>query len=60
MKIWEEVFFKLRVSSDGLVNSKKVFSQDIHLIQTHIDVVVEYLEVPISVVFELFIDDEFI
>ena len=58
--IWDEVFFKLRVSSDGLVSRKNVFSEYSHCIETHLDMVVEFLDVHISVAFELYIDEEFI
>ena len=44
MNIWDELFFKLRVSFDGLVTSKKVFSESSHRIETHLDVFVEVLE----------------
>ena len=54
--IWDEVFCKLRVSIDGLVTSKKVFSESNHRIETHIDVVVEVLEVHRSVSFDYFLD----
>ena len=50
--IWYEVFCKLRVSFDGLVTRKEVFSESIHLIVAHIDVVVEVLEIQICVSFE--------
>ena len=43
--IWDEVFFKLRVSFDELVIRKKVFSESSHCIETRLDVVVEVLEV---------------
>ena len=43
--IWDEVLFKLRVSFGELVSSKKVFSESSHHIETHIDVVVEVIEV---------------
>ena len=43
--IWDEVLFKLRVSFGELVISKKVFSESSHHIETHIDVVVEVIEV---------------
>ena len=49
--IWDEVFFKLRVYFFILVIRKKVFSYSSHLIETHINVVVEVLEVDISVSF---------
>ena len=58
--IWDEVFFKLRVSFDGLLRIKKVLSEYSHRIETHLDVVVEVLEVQSSVTFGLCIDDEFI
>ena len=54
--IWGKVFFKLRVSFDGLVNRNKVFSDYSHCIETHIYVVVKVLEVHISVAFEFFLD----
>ena len=57
--IWDEVFFKLRVSFDELVSSKKVLSESSHRIETHLDVVVEVLEVQSSVSFELFLGEEF-
>ena len=43
-----------------MVTSKKVFYEYSHRIETHIDVVVEVLEVQSSVSFELCIDEEFI
>ena len=58
--IWDEVFFKIRVCFDGLVSRKKVLYDSSHLIETHIDVVVEFLEVQIIVAFEFCIDEEFI
>ena len=42
---WDEVFFKLRVSFDGLVIRKEVFYESSHLIETYIDVVKEVLEI---------------
>ena len=58
--VWDEVFFKLRMSLYGLLISKKVFSVSSHLIETHIDVVVEVLEVQSSVAFELCLNEVFI
>ena len=58
--IWDEVFFKLRVSFDGLVIRKEVFSEFIHLIETNIDVVKEVLEIQRSVSFEFCIDEDLI
>ena len=48
------------MSIDGLVIRKKVFSKYSNRIETYLDVFVEFLEVQISVAFELFIDEEFI
>ena len=58
--IWDEVFLKLIVSVDGMVIRKKVLLGSIHHIETHLDVVVEVLEVNISVASELCLDVEFI
>ena len=58
--IWDEIFFKLRVSFYGLVRRKKVLSDSIHRIDKHIDVVVEVIEVHSSVAFGLCIDENFI
>ena len=58
--IWCELFFKRRVSFDGLVSMKKVFSDSSHRIETHIDVVVEFFEVQSSVSFEICLDEYFI
>ena len=55
--IWGKVFFKIRVSFDGLVIRKKVFSKSIHQIETHLDVFVEILEVQIIFYFVLFLDE---
>ena len=48
------------MSFDGLVSSKKVFSESSNFIVTHIDVVVEVLEVQISLAFEFCINEDFI
>ena len=58
--IWDEVLYKIRVSIDGLVDRKRVFSKSSHCIETNIDVVVEVLKVLISVSFEFCLDEEFI
>ena len=58
--IWEILFFKIRVYFDELVIRKEVFSESIQRIETHIDVVVEVIEVQSSVAFELCLDEEFI
>ena len=43
--IWDEVFFKIRVSFDGLVIRKEVFYEYSNLIETHLNVVKEVLEI---------------
>ena len=58
--IWDEVFFKLRVSFDGLVTRKEVLSQSSHLIETHLDEVIEVLEIQSHVSFEFCLDEELI
>ena len=58
--IWDEVFFKLRLSFDELVIRKEVFSESIHRIETHLDVVKEVLEIQSSVAFEFCLDEELI
>ena len=56
-EIWEIVFFKLGFPFDGLVSSKNVLLDSSYRIETHIDVVLEVIEVHSSVFFELFIDE---
>ena len=58
--VWDEIFFKLRVSFDGLVIRKEVFSDSSHRIESHLDVVKEVLEIQSSVSFELCIDEDLI
>ena len=58
--IWDEVLFTLRVSFDGMVSSKKVLSEFSHRIETHLDVVVEVLEVQSSVSFDFCLNEELI
>ena len=58
--IWNEVFFKLRVSFDGMVTSKEVLSDSSHRIEAHLDVVTEVPEIQRSVSFELCLDEEII
>ena len=60
IEIWDKVLFEFKVFFDGLVIRNKVFSEYSHHIDTHLDVVVEVLEVNISVAFELYIGEEFI
>ena len=48
------------MSLDGLVTKKKVFLDSSYRIGTHLDVVVEVLEVQISASFELCLDEKFI
>ena len=45
------------VSFDGLVNRKKVLSESSHHIETRLYVVVEVIEIQISVAFELCLDE---
>ena len=49
--IWDKLFFKVRISFDGKLIRKKVFSEYSNCIETHLDVVVEVLEVHNSVAF---------
>ena len=58
--IWDKLICKLRVSFDGLVTRKKVLLDYSHLLETHLDVVVEVLEIQSSVFFEFCIDEDFI
>ena len=58
--IWDEVFFKLRVSFDGMVTSKDVLSESSHRIEAHLDMVIEVHDIQISVSFELCLDEELI
>ena len=58
--IWDEVWLKIRVSVDGLVSRNKVFSEYGNFIETHIDVVVEVLEIQISVALKLYFEEELI
>ena len=58
--IWYKVLFKTRVSFDGLVSRKKVFSESSHRIETHIEVSVEVIEVQINVAFKLCLDEDLI
>ena len=58
--IWDKVFCKLRVSFDGLVTRKEVLSESSHRIETHTDLVVEFLEIQSNVSFEFCPDEELI
>ena len=58
IEIWDEVFFKIRVSFDGLVIRKEVFYEYSHRIDTHIDVVKEVLEISSPRFYELLIKTE--
>ena len=51
---------KMRAYFDVLLTRKKVFSESSHLIERHIGVVVEVLEVHISASFEFCLDEEFV
>ena len=58
--IWDELFFKLRVSFDVLVIRKEFFSDSSHRIETHLDVVKEVIEIHSSVSFEFCLDEDLI
>ena len=58
--IWDEVFFKLRVSFGVLVTMKEVFLEYIHHIEAHLDVVIEVLDMQRSVSFEFCLDGELV
>ena len=58
--IWDEVLFKLSVYFYGLVTRKEVFSESIHRIERHLDVVKEVLDIHSSVSFEFCLDEELI
>ena len=58
--IWYEVFFKLRVYFDGLVNRTEVLLDSSHRIEEHLAVFIEVLDMQSSVSFELFFDEELI
>ena len=58
--IWDKSFFKITVSVYGLVIRKKVYSESSHRIERHIDVVIEVLEIQISVSFEFCLDEDLI
>ena len=58
--IWYNEFFKLRVSFDRLVIRKEVFSDSSHRIETHPDVVKEFLEIQSSVSFEFYLNEDLI
>ena len=49
--IWDKVFFELIFSFDVLLMSKKILSESSRRIETHIDAVVEVLDVQISAAF---------
>ena len=55
-----QVFFKIIVYFDRIVSNKKVLSESIHGIETHLGVVVEIFKVHISVSFEFCLDEDFI
>ena len=57
INIWDVVLCKFRESFDGLINRKEVISESIHRIESYLDVVVEVLEIHISVSFEFCLDE---
>ena len=58
--ILDEVFWKLRVSFDGMLTRKKVFPESSRRIERYIDVVLEVIEVHSIVSYEFCLDMEFI
>ena len=60
IKIWDEVLFKLRLSFDGLVSSNNVLLESSNRIETHLDVIVEVIEVHSNAAFEFCLDEDFI
>ena len=56
--IWDEVFFKLRVSFDGMLTREEVLLEYSHRIETHIGVVVEVFEIQSSVYFQFCLDED--
>ena len=60
IKIWDEVFCKLRVSFDGLVTSKEELLESSYRIEAHLDVVVEVFDIHSSVSFEFYLDEDLI
>ena len=43
--LWDEVFFKLRVSFDVLITREEVLLESSHRIETYLDAVKEVLEI---------------
>ena len=60
IEIWYKIFFKLRISFDGLVIRKEVLSESSHRIERNIDVVKEVIEIHSSVSFEFCLGEEII
>ena len=58
--IWDKVFFEIRVSFDGLVIGKEVFSESSHRIERHLDVVEEVLKIQSIVSFEFCLDEDLV
>ena len=58
--IWDEVFYKLRVSFDGLVTREEVFSESCHRIEAYLDLVVKFLDINSSLSFQIGIVEDFI
>ena len=58
--IRNELFFKLRLSFDGLVSSNNVLLESSNRIETHLDVIVEVIEVHSNAAFEFCLDEDFI
>ena len=58
--IWDELFSQIRVSFDGMVSRTELLLEYIRRIKTHLDVVVEVLEVQSISTLEFRPGDEFI
>ena len=58
--IWDKVFVKIRVYFDGLVTRKEVLSESSQRIKAHLNVVLEVLEIQISISFEFCLDEDLI
>ena len=57
---WDNVFFKIIVLLDGQEIRKEMFSEFSYHIESHLDVVIEILEIQSSVSFEFYLDEELI
>ena len=58
--IWDEVFCKIRFYFNGLVTRNEVLLEYIHRIKANLDMVVEVLDIQISISFEFCLGDDLI